>query len=1224
MDFRTIRIPYTGRDKYGLVGTGDSIRSIIQNYMGPAGGGSAAGGGDGYGGNENRGGNGTSFFAYLSKTSNVFPGLELVSTALTDTIYVYGFRNMENVQTLIGDMANSGFTPNYDIQGIPESGMTVIVSGNGTTGTSIKFTVNNSIPDEGTLTIPVAVNINDNPLDPYHTTWYNNATSVRSVNLTYSWKVDRGGSSNYVMDLSNERAGVNVSAVTAQGDILYPNSIAALTCSASTYIGTAPVEGVEYSIVTQPQFHAQGLSISTENNKGLLHFASNFNFDGPTLPIDIIATLDNANIATKTMTIDKNYPGQDGQAAVTKWIVTSHDVVKYNPNTNVVTPQIITADAWKQIGGDMPFIDTGETIYVGEDTTTPTQVLPSTGINVSNAAAVSSYTFALKNSNNEYFEREEVPVIWDGFNGESGATGESSWYLTLDNDNASVNADADGNIYSGAVKPICHARLFHGNEFQSGATFTLDNGGATGVTTKNGTGADKGIYTISCSSTTFAFTGDTLNMTVHASLGNVERDKKVMTVTKSKAGADGQDAVSYWLELDYTTVIFDPNTDTCSPNTIHCSAKKQVGQGVIEDANEAVIKYRWVNATGGTSSEYTYTSAGIPVDTGNCLTYNRIRVTAYVGGVSVDQEDIDVVRNGQDGSGGADSSWYLSLDNDNTTINADADGNIYSGAVRPVCHAKLYYGGTRYPNAHFHVDLGGATDVYTGYTQGVGVLTISGGSAFNFSGDLVSITVDGMDENDVIKDTKTMNVSKIKAAENGDTPYISGGTWWIGNHDTGVSAEGEDGVSPHIGQNGNWWIGFTDTGVKAEGQDAVSYWLELDYTEIIIDSAGTWNPTSITIAAKKQVGQGLIQSVPLTGSNREATIYYQKQWATGDWSNATALTSTTQINLNSSFGIKEMRRLRIILYKGTNASVQLDMEDIDIMRDGKNGVDGQGTPGRAGAAIRGPYDYYSVSASNQCWCGGDEGTSTCDDCSQWIDVIVKDGVYYRCIKSYTGKCATNYTYGINNSTYWQSGENFDFVAAKLILADNAKIKFLTGNEIYMMSGNNVSAGIAGGEGVNFWAGWPSPSTNAPFWVDNSGAFNATTGKIGPYTLTSQGLSGSANTGTIPGVGTLKLSSSYSLAGLNITVSASTYRDEYLWNQAGITAQKKNSSNQTTKLTQLTTGGLSTTGDISRSGEQVVTANDASSTKAPILHIVHCTQAEYNSMTKDNNTMYVIE
>ena len=43
--------------------------------------------------------------------------------------------------------------------------------------------------------------------------------------------------------------------------------------------------------------------------------------------------------------------------------------------------------------------------------------------------------------------------------------------------------------------------------------------------------------------------------------------------------------------------------------------------------------------------------------------------------------------------------------------------------------------------------------------------------------------------------------------------------------DTKIKAQGEkgdDGISPHIGNNGNWWIGTTDTGIKAQGEKGVN------------------------------------------------------------------------------------------------------------------------------------------------------------------------------------------------------------------------------------------------------------------------------------------------------------------------------------------------------------------------------------------------------------------
>ena len=59
----------------------------------------------------------------------------------------------------------------------------------------------------------------------------------------------------------------------------------------------------------------------------------------------------------------------------------------------------------------------------------------------------------------------------------------------------------------------------------------------------------------------------------------------------------------------------------------------------------------------------------------------------------------------------------------------------------------------------------------------------------------------------------------------GETPHVGdNGNWWIGTRDTGVQARGEkgedgqDGVMPHIGSDGNWWIGTANTGIKAQGE----------------------------------------------------------------------------------------------------------------------------------------------------------------------------------------------------------------------------------------------------------------------------------------------------------------------------------------------------------------------------------------------------------------------
>lgn len=71
--------------------------------------------------------------------------------------------------------------------------------------------------------------------------------------------------------------------------------------------------------------------------------------------------------------------------------------------------------------------------------------------------------------------------------------------------------------------------------------------------------------------------------------------------------------------------------------------------------------------------------------------------------------------------------------------------------------------------------------------------------------------------------------------ENGTTPHIGdNGNWYIGETDTGIRGQGRDGTdgkdgangkdgdngtTPHIGSNRHWWIGNSDTGVIASGTD---------------------------------------------------------------------------------------------------------------------------------------------------------------------------------------------------------------------------------------------------------------------------------------------------------------------------------------------------------------------------------------------------------------------
>ena len=90
----------------------------------------------------------------------------------------------------------------------------------------------------------------------------------------------------------------------------------------------------------------------------------------------------------------------------------------------------------------------------------------------------------------------------------------------------------------------------------------------------------------------------------------------------------------------------------------------------------------------------------------------------------------------------------------------------------------------------------------------------------------------------------TVDANAAAAAANSaasHAPCIIGVVWYVWDNDaqqyvtTGVNATGEDGVTPHIGDNGNWFIGDIDTGVAAQGPQGLSG--NLNWPTFEIDAA---------------------------------------------------------------------------------------------------------------------------------------------------------------------------------------------------------------------------------------------------------------------------------------------------------------------------------------------------------------------------------------------------
>lgn len=93
---------------------------------------------------------------------------------------------------------------------------------------------------------------------------------------------------------------------------------------------------------------------------------------------------------------------------------------------------------------------------------------------------------------------------------------------------------------------------------------------------------------------------------------------------------------------------------------------------------------------------------------------------------------------------------------------------------------------------------------------------------------------------------------------------------------------------------------------------------------------------------------------------------------------------------------------------------------------------------------------------------------------------------YQCKKTHVSSSSITYT----NTEYWDKfDENVGSIFASFILAKNAKINFLSGNQLTIQKSNGtVTAGLSGsetGKKIRIWAGSETPD-DAPFRVDENG------------------------------------------------------------------------------------------------------------------------------------------
>lgn len=157
-------------------------------------------------------------------------------------------------------------------------------------------------------------------------------------------------------------------------------------------------------------------------------------------------------------------------------------------------------------------------------------------------------------------------------------------------------------------------------------------------------------------------------------------------------------------------------------------------------------------------------------------------------------------------------------------------------------------------------------------------------------------------------------------------------------------------------------------------------------------------------------------------------------------------------------------------------------------KDGKDGKDGEdGKQGIQGCIVRDSEWAIGVNYRN------DEALTSG---TRWLDVaLIRDDSAatgwraYKCKVTHTSSTAN----APGNNTYWEEfSANFTAIFTSLIIAKNAKITFLQGNQLLIQEDNGtITAGLSGsneGNAYRFWAGAETPE-DAPFRVDKYGNAN---------------------------------------------------------------------------------------------------------------------------------------
>lgn len=793
------------------------------------------------------------------------------------------------------------------------------------------------------------------------------------------------------------------------------------------------------------------------------------------------------------------------------------------------------------------------------------------------------------------------------------ARGEAYYRIDLTNENAMINADSDGNILTGAVRPTCTASLFYGTGAVPNPTYSISVPQAQnvqGVSINSSTGDL--TFNRGDQATPFNFDGTSLRITVTGTAtvdGQSVSASEDMIVTKVIPGAEGEPATSYWLVLSSDKVAVNPNTnpETIQPADVTPTAMLQVG----EDAPRAAVAADNLSITYQYDSE---TEAALPasgkvmIATKNASQQRRYNLHFYLKKTEdnvatvVDQEAVPILYDGVNGE----SALVADLSNETDGIAVGSDGILTASPTPLVTKAKMYLGNVAQSISSVTVDL---TNVPSAWKTGanpqfaVAVTDTSTGAIEK----TITFTI-------TASTSAPLDFSSISVLEIPIQIACAKGTRTL-TYSLLPVKEGEDGTVFKLVPSADVIKGTRNN-----------------------DGTVSYDPDEISCARMMRSGSGDLGT----------TTYGYLRMSTDGGQNKDAYSA---IDDEDSEWEDMVEAGRIIYYWYSDLSYThlIDRETVPVVVDGEKG----GT-GNSGKTQRGPSGFSTRGYA------GDSNTpyqgllDPFDATHTYYDVVTRPGLQagttrlFYCqheskmvdnTETFANEIYPEQDSGTESERCWIEADVFEFVATKVFLAQNAQIDFLSGNDILVKNAQAaVVAGMLGGTGVNFFAGGTKSQAEAgtaPFRVMNDGKVYASDAVIGGTVLASgtQTIGGQTRSG-LASLNGLFVQQGSSFLGGNANVSGDLVAES-----SGENSQHRllaGYGNEHAKL-QLSGTGLATLESVDGTNkariELLGTNNDATLTRGSgsaesivtsgsIKHIVECSQSDY-PQNPDANTLYII-